>query len=109
MACQRFGAGKKVYGRNLSSWSAVRVDAGTHVDFCRGFVLSTAERSRVTYFTSDKAYGRAAVSQGDVGKRWKNHGVFLRYPYSLGLILPLLAFDTPVLPSGADALGFLRA
>ena len=44
-----------------------------------------------------------------VGKRWKNHGVFLRYSYSLGLILPPLAFDTPVLPSGADALGSLRA
>ena len=103
------GAGKKVYERNRSSWSAVRVDAGEHVDFFRGFVLSTAERSRVTHFTSDKAYGRAAVSQGDAGKRLKNHGVFLRYSYSLALILPLLASDTPVLPSGADALGFLRA
>ena len=48
---------KNVYGRNRSSWSAVRVDAGKHVDFCRGFVLSTAERSRVTYFKSGKAYG----------------------------------------------------
>ena len=48
-------------------------------------------------FTTDKAYGRAAVSQGGVGKRWKNHGVFLRYSYSSGLILPLLASDTPVL------------
>ena len=38
----------KAYGRNRSSWSAVRVDAGKHVDFCRGFVMSTAERSRVT-------------------------------------------------------------
>ena len=75
-ACQRFGTGKKVYGRNRSSWSAVRVDAGKHVNFCRGFVLSTAERSRVTYFTSDKAYGRAAVSQGDVGKRWKTTECF---------------------------------
>ena len=56
------------------------------------------------YFTTDKAYGRAAVSQGGVGKRWKNHGVFLRYSYSLGLILPLLASDTPVL-----ALDGLRA
>ena len=82
---------------------------GKHVDFCRGSVLSTAERSRVTYFTTDKVNGRAAVSQGGVGKRWKNHGVFLRYSYSLGLILPLLASDTPVLPSGADALGVLRA
>ena len=34
---------KNVYGRNRSSWSAVRVDAGKHVGFCRGFVLSTAE------------------------------------------------------------------
>ena len=44
-----------------------RVDAGKHVDFCRGFVSSTAERGRVTYFKSDKAYGRAAISQGDIG------------------------------------------
>ena len=45
-ACQRFGAGiKNIYGRNRLSWSAVRVDAGKHVDFCRGFVLSTAEKS----------------------------------------------------------------
>ena len=55
-------------------------------------------------FTTDKASGRAAVSQGGVGKRWKNHGVFLRYSYSSGLILPLLASDTPVL-----ALDVLRA
>ena len=48
---------KNIYGRNRSSWSAVRVDAGKHVDFCRGFVLSTAERSRVTNFKSDRAYG----------------------------------------------------
>ena len=41
----------------------MRVDAGKHVDFCRGSILSTAERSSVTYFTIDKAYGRAAVSQ----------------------------------------------
>ena len=68
-----------------------------HVNFCRGSVLSTAERSRVTYFTTDKAHERAAVSQGGVGKRWKNHGVFLRYSYSSGLILTLLASDTPVL------------
>ena len=95
---------KNGYGWNRSSWSAVRVDAGKHVDFCRGSVLSTAERSRVTYFTTDKAHERAAVSQGGVGKRWKNHGVFLRYSYSSGLILPLLASDTPVL-----ALDVLRA
>ena len=67
---------EKVYERNHSSWSAVRVDAGKHVDFCRGFVLSRAGRSKVTYFTSDKAYGRAAVSQGDVGKRWKTTECF---------------------------------
>ena len=73
------------------------------VPFCL-LLKGAAERSRVTYFTTDKAYGRAAVSQGGVGKRWKNHGVFLRYSYSLGLILPLLASDTPVL-----ALDVLRA
>ena len=27
-----------------------------------------------TYFTSDKAYGRADISQGVVGKRWKSTG-----------------------------------
>ena len=57
-------------------------------------------------FTTDKAYGRAAVSQGGVGKRWKNHGVFLRYSYSSGLILPLLASDArPRVrrPSGLDS------
>ena len=48
---------KNVYGRNRASWSALRVDAGKHVDICRGFVLSTAERGRVTYFKSDRAYG----------------------------------------------------
>ena len=47
-ACQRFGAGiKNVYGRNCSSWSAVRVDGGKHVDFCCGFVLSTAEKVKL--------------------------------------------------------------
>ena len=101
---------KRLWGTPLgvvgaySGPSGAPVDSGEHVDFCRGSVLSTAERSRGTYFTTDKAYGRAAVSQGGVGKRWKNHGVFLRYSYSLGLILPLLASDTPVL-----ALDVLRA
>ena len=33
-------------------------------------------KNEVTYFTSDKAYGRAAVSQGDVGKRWKTTDCF---------------------------------
>ena len=41
---------RNVYGWNRSLWSAVRVDAGKHVDFYRGSVLSTAGRSRVTYF-----------------------------------------------------------
>ena len=94
---------KNGYGWNRSLWSAVRVDAGKHVDFYRGSVLSTA-RVELLIFTTDKAYGRAAVSQGGVGKRWKNHGVFLRYSYPSGLILPLLASDTPVL-----ALDVLRA
>ena len=52
---------EKVYGRSRSSWSAVRVDAGKHVDFWRGFVLSTAERRRVTYFTSDKRHTGALL------------------------------------------------
>ena len=51
---------KDVYGRNRSSWSAVRVYAGKHVNFCRGFVLSTAKRSRVIraccYFTGRCRY-----------------------------------------------------
>ena len=66
---------KNVYGQNRSSWSAVQVDAGKHVDFCRGFVLSTAEKVKLL-FTSDKAYGRAAVSWGGVGKRWKTTECF---------------------------------
>ena len=37
-----------------------------------GFVLSSAEISKVAFFTSDKAYERADISQGDVGKRWKS-------------------------------------
>ena len=41
---------RNVYGWNRSLWSAVRVDAGKHVDFYRGSVLSTAGRSRVTLF-----------------------------------------------------------
>ena len=54
-------------------------------------------------FTTDKAYGRAAISQGGVGKRWKNHEC-LYDTRILCLILPLLASDTPVL-----ALDVLRA
>ena len=97
-ACQRFGAGiKMATGEAVHRGLRFRVDAGKYADFWRGSVLFTAERSRVTYFTTDKAYGRAAVSQGGVRKRRKNHGVFLRFSYSLGLILPLLASDTPVL------------
>ena len=89
---------KNVYGRNRASWSALRVDTGKHVDFCRGFVLSTAERGRVTYFKSDRAYGvllfhRARAILG-----------LERYSYSSGLTLPLLASDTPFL-----ALDVLRA
>ena len=63
---------RNVYGRNRSSWSAVRVNSGNHVDFCRDFVLSSTKISKVTYFTSDTAYERAAIPQGDVGKRWKS-------------------------------------
>ena len=70
-------------------------------------MLSRAERSEVTYFTSDKAYERADTSQGDVGKRKK--GGLERYSYSSGLTLLLPAPDTPVLPSGADALDVLWA
>ena len=82
---------KNVYGWNHSSWSAVRVDAGKHVDFFLGSVLSTAERSRVTDFTTDKAYGRAAVSRGGVGKRWKK-------PRSVSTILVFFGLD-PAPPS----------
>ena len=48
----------------VSMWISVAVS------FC--LVL----KNEVTYFTSDKAYGRAAVSQGDVGKRWKTMECF---------------------------------
>ena len=64
----------------------------TAVPFC--LLLKGVE---LLIFTTDRAYGRAAVSQGGVGKRWKNHGVFLRYSYPSGLILPLLAeFDSRI-------------
>ena len=59
-----------------------------HVDFYRGFVLSTPERSRVTYFKSDRAYGRAAVSQGDSDEK----------PWSVSTILVLFGLD-PAPPS----------
>ena len=95
---------RNVYGWNRSLWSAVRVDAGKHVDFTAVPYCLLLEGVELLIFTTDKASGRAAVSQGGVGKRWKNHGVFLRYSYSSGLILPLLASDTPVL-----ALDVLRA
>ena len=56
-------------GRIRLSWSAIRVGVGKRVIFCPGFVLSSAETNKVTYFTSDKAYERADIPQGDVGKR----------------------------------------
>ena len=54
---------RNVYGWNRSLWSAVRVDAGKHVDFYRGSVLSTAGRSRVTYFY-DRQGVRAVPNTG---------------------------------------------
>ena len=54
---------------SFASWSAIRVGADKQVDFCRGFVPSRAERGKVTFFTSDKAYERADPPRGDVGKR----------------------------------------
>ena len=63
---------KYVDGRTRSSWSVIRVRAGKQGDFFRGLVLCRAQRSKVTYFTSDKAYKRADTSQGDVGKRQKS-------------------------------------
>ena len=53
-----------LYGRRL------RVGVGLkQVDFYRGSILR-AEKREITYFTSDKADGRADTPQGDdVGKR----------------------------------------
>ena len=113
--CQRFGAGIE-----MSTGEIVHRGLRYELIVHRGLryelmpvsmLISTAvpyclllEGVELLIFTTDKAYGRAAVSQGGVGKRWKNHGVFLRYSYSSDLILPLLASDTPVL-----ALDVLRA
>ena len=103
--CQKFGAGIEMSTGGIVHCGLryelmpVSMLISTAVPYC--LLLEGVE---LLIFTTDKASGRAAVSQGGVGKRWKNHGVFLRYSYSSGLILPLLASDTPVL-----ALDVLRA
>ena len=108
-ACQRFDAGiKNVYGRNRSSWSAVRGDAGKHVDFCRGFVLSTAEKVKLLVLSPKRHTGallfHRVMSVSD-GK-----------PRSVSTILVFFGLDPapPSFqharpPSGADALDVLRA
>ena len=75
-ACQRFGAGMKrstgeVVHRGLRcELMPLSMLTSVAVSFC--LVL----KNEVAYFTSDKAYGRAAVSQGDVGKRRKTTECF---------------------------------
>ena len=96
---------KNVYGRNRASWSALRVDAGTHVDFCSGFVLSTAERGRVTYFKSDRAYGvllfHRAMSVRDGKPRSREILVF----FGLDPAPPSFRYALPRVrrPSGLDS------
>ena len=69
-ACQRFGAGLKLFTGEIVhrglryKLMPVSMLISAAVPFC---LLLKGED-----FTSDKAYGRAAISQGDVGTRWKS-------------------------------------
>ena len=93
---------KNVYGRNRSSWSAVRVDAGKHVDFCRGFVLSTAEKAKLLILRPTRHTGallfHRVVSVSD-GKPRSVSAILVFF----GLDPAPLASDTPVL--ALDVLG----
>ena len=54
-------------------WIGLRVKlVPVSISISAGFILSSAKRSKVIYFTSDKAYEGADISQCDVGKRWKS-------------------------------------
>ena len=103
-ACQRFDAGIKISAGEIihRGLRYELVPVRMLISAAVSFHLLT-ERSRVTYFMFDKANGRAAMSQGDVGTRLKKYGLE-QYSCSSDLILPLLASDTPVL-----ALDVLRA
>ena len=70
--------------------------------------MSHAERRKITYLrpteqTSVLILHRVVMSVSDRKARSRAIPVFS------GLILPLPASDTPILPSGADALNVLRA
>ena len=99
---------EKVYGRSRSSWSAVRVDAGKHVDFCRGFVLSSAEKIRLLILRPTRHTGALLFHRVMPVSDGKPRSVSTRLVF-LGLDPALLASDRPVLPSGADVLDVLRA
>ena len=62
--------GEVVHRGLRCEWMPVSMLTSVAVLFC--LVL----KNEVTYFKSDKAYGRAALSQGDVGKRWKTTECF---------------------------------
>ena len=72
-ACQRFGAGMKmstgeIVHRGLRyELMPVSMLISAAVPFC--LLLKGVE---LLIFKSDKEYGRAATSQGDVGTRWKS-------------------------------------
>ena len=56
-------------------------------------------------FTTDRASGRAAVSQGGVGKRWKNHECFILVFLGLDPAPPSFRHARPRVrrPSGLDS------
>ena len=96
---------KNIYGRNRASWSALRVDAGKHVDFCRGFVLSTAERGRVTYFKSDRAYGVLLFQRAMSVRNGKARSRAILVFFGLDPALPSFRHARPRVrrPSGLDS------
>ena len=107
-ACQRFGAGMKrstgeIVHRGLRhELMPVSMLISAAVTFC--LLLKEVELLilRPTRHTGVLLFHRAmSARDGKDGLE--------QYSYSSGLTLPLLASDTPVLPSGADVLDVLRA
>ena len=96
---------KNVYGRNSSSWSAVRVDAGKHVDFCRGFILSTAERSRVIILCSTRHTGVLLFHRAMSVRNGKARSRAILVFFGLDLASPSFRHARPRVrrPSGLDS------
>ena len=75
--CQRFGAGIEMSASGIVHCGLryelmpVSMLISTAVPYC--LLLEGVE---LLIFTTDRGSGRAAVSQGGVGKRWKNHECF---------------------------------